>query len=221
MPLIRVVNGVARYSIESTLLGKPHVNVMDIKIDTTGSVLSRAECVEEQATILRDEWASEVLPLLVDDLVLTGVSWVDIDDTDGSTGSVGVSGVPDTSGDDAGAPLVPNTAALVKKLTTSQRGHRNGRMYIGGLNETLVSAAGIIDVTFAGTLQAGLDAFKTDSEQDGSGPGGWSSQFVVTHFPPIPDPIPSGDTTFVGESSVVSALQLDPIVATQRRRLRS
>lgn len=97
----------------------------------------------------------------------------------------------------AGGDLAPPSVAFLAKKITGFLGRENtGRMYLVGVNEDDVHTNGTIEATKFENLQDGLNGFLSDLGAGGVG------MFL------------NG-----GTSSVVS-LQLEEMVATQRRRLR-
>lgn len=99
-----------------------------------------------------------------------------------------------------------NTAYLVKKASGTPGRHAQGRMFLPGVQEALVGAAGDLAPLLRTSLQTAMDAFKDELEtrnfdacilhQEGAGPG------------PTPPPTP------------ISNFVVDPRVATQRNRMR-
>lgn len=98
------------------------------------------------------------------------------------------------------SPVPPNTALLVEKRTAVGGRSGRGRFYLPGVPEGSVPGSGILTVTIQGFWQARADAFLTALET-------FSTGMYVLHNT-------SSDPTSVTD------LQVDPVVATQRRRLR-
>jgi hypothetical protein len=218
MPL--VVPGVARFAINQVMGGRNVVNVLDYFIDTTGSTMSREDAVAGQAGSIVEQWSAEVQNQQTEDISAVSVSYVDLDEADGVTGSV-VSGGAYTwprAGQNTGPALPANTSVLVTKQAPSARGRRNGRMFITGFRETDTdeSNPNRLSATAVGFWQSDMDSFlENTNELDGLGTA-FSSNMVVVH-------ITSRDSSgnpLTGDSSVVQALAVDDVVATQRRRLR-
>jgi hypothetical protein len=99
--------------------------------------------------------------------------------------------------------LTPNTAILVRKSTTQGGRMNQGRFYIPGYTESGVDDAGVVlpgDVTL---LQLTMDA-------------------LITHLQTleIPMVLLHGKSDGLGLPLAVTKLSVQPLVATQRRRLR-
>lgn len=215
-----VVPGVARFAINQSLEGRAVVNVLDYFIDTTGSTMSRSDAVEAQAGSIFTEWASLMLPNLVDDLTLNSVSWVDLDSSTGTTGSV-VSGGAFTApvaGGETQSPLPANTAGLVTKQAPSARGRRNGRLYLAGLAENATDTANgnIILAAWLTAINADLAAFMANTNELDTLGTAFSSNLSVVHVTTRD----SAGNPLVGTHSEVQSLVLGSLLATQRRRLR-
>lgn len=110
----------------------------------------------------------------------------------------------------AGNPLPQNSAMLFRKRTSAAGRRGRGRLYLPGIQEQDVSALGVIDGAVVTALQARADAWMD-----------WLTGVEVgsVAYPPVilhrtegigvePPPTP------------VTALVIDPVIATQRRRLR-
>lgn len=216
------VPDVCRYTIHGTWTNG-HVidNVVDMQIDTTGSTELRAEAVELVAADIIQNWQSQIVPVVTNNYIVTGISWVDLDQEDGTTGEL-----PPDSGEivqsaEVAASAPPHVCYLAKKLTSSARGQRKGRMYIAGIPEVSINEDGVL-ATDAGSapvlMQSALDTFLENINQEDPGPDTHQAFMVVVHLGPRPV-APAPDNR-VGTYTLVSALQLDPVVATQRRRLR-
>lgn len=106
----------------------------------------------------------------------------------------------------AGNMLPPNVALLLRK--SSLRGGRRGRgrMYVPwALDEANVAENGQIDSATITTMQTRANDFLTDLDT-----AGWPMHLLHS----------SGGSTAPGSPNPVTALTVDPAVATQRRRLR-
>lgn len=218
MPL--VVNGVCRFTINQSMEGNDIANVLDMFIDTTGSSMAREDAIIDQAGVLVENWAGDLLVFQSNQLTFDSVSWVDLDESDGSTGMTTTGGsitLPDPGGSATGA-LPTNVAGLVRKnLATTGRGFRSGRMFLAGLveSQTTVGNGNLIEPANITTLNAGLASFLGDINQDGT-TSTYDSRLVVVH-------ITSRDADgrpLTGDSREVGSLIIDQLLATQRRRLR-
>lgn len=142
--------------------------------------------------------------------VLFGVATSSTDETP----PIKITGTGTATGTASGSDgtLPQNTAMLVHKNAVG----RGGRMYIPGVVETVVDKTGIIgsvalaayQLTLA-ELQPGGDVYTT-----------WQTDFSLSG-PPIPalmHKVPTPGTGYIPRE--VTSLIIDPVVATQRRRLR-
>nr|CRY96200.1 hypothetical protein [uncultured prokaryote] len=106
--------------------------------------------------------------------------------------------------------LPQNCAVLVRK-NTSLGGRKNrGRLFIPSLaSDSVVSMTGVIDPTAVATFQGRMDDF-VDYLNTDPVTAGLSTPMVILHAPSVVlvDPTP------------VTSLTVQPMIATQRRRLR-
>lgn len=106
----------------------------------------------------------------------------------------------------SGAPLLPNTAVLVRKNTGVGGRSQRGRMYIPGYRAESVFSYGVIDPTNVLSLQGAI----TDVFENFVGLGAPWGVPVLLHTTDAPDTTPT---------ELVS-LTVEARLATQRRRLR-
>lgn len=221
-----VQEDICRFVVEQRLEGRDVVNILDYQIDTTGSTSTRAEAIEEMASIILQEWHDSIRPMQIDDLELRQVSWVDLDDVDGTTGSTvdgsGAAVWPST-GTSAGLPLPANVAVLVHKNVIATRNTRSGRMYLCGWSEGISDAGNGNAVTAAElvTINTNLAAFLGDTNQDSGIPGSYQSFMAVVHTLSSVNPDPPPDVLIEPNGySLVNSLTADSTFGTMRRRLR-
>lgn len=211
-----VVGGICRFAINQRYQGHQVVNLLDMDLNM-GVTGDREQAIPDQAKIIAKQWKLDIFPSLANSLTLESVSWVDLDTDHGSTGEfAGDADVPlpvAAAGGPNGQP--GNVCILVRKNTTSGRGTKAGRMYVcGGAEEGTDSAdPNRIKSSFVTSYNAAFATWKDNVEQNGGGPGplAYDSHIHVVHVPKIGDP----------SSSSVTSLIVDPLLATQRRRLRS
>lgn len=111
------------------------------------------------------------------------------------------------AGGQASATLPQNSAMLVHKNTGFGGRFNKGRLYLPGAFESQVNAVGLIDAVSQGTWNSALATlFAAYNAVAGL------AEIYLLHNPRpddlLPDPTP------------ISSLVIDPIIATQRRRLR-
>lgn len=221
-----IVPGVCRFAARGLFAGRQVVNVFDMRIDTTGSTMSRLDAIEDQAKVLIESIVDHIVPRQVGEFAWQDVTWVDLDDEDGPTGSGqagnGGTSFPD-SGNVAAAGIPPNSAVLMTKAVPSQRGRRNGRTYWCGVPESDTSSTSGQSLTGGAltTWQTAADDFLASMNQDGDATT-YDSRMCVVHIltrgPDTPEGNPGPPLT--GDSRDVAEVPVDALLATQRRRLR-
>ena len=218
-----IAPGIARFTVNQSFAGQPVANIIDMRIDTTGSLDGRLEACTECARDILSNWNDHIRISQADDLTCLSVSWVDLDEPDGSTGEV-TSGGGDTwpaVGGGGSAPFSANVAVLVTKvLENSTRNRRNGRMYLCGGAETWTTAGAPnqVDAATRATLNANLATFLGDVNNGGD-PFEASWSMCVVHTKRVEVEPGVFEVVFDG-STDVGSLAVQPLLATQRRRLR-
>lgn len=111
------------------------------------------------------------------------------------------------AGGGAGAPLPQNCGVLITKRTGSAGRRNKGRWYVPGIGEGAVDAIGVVSAPTVTAFQTAANAtLAAINAAVGIG------NMVILHT--------SGGTTPPGDPSVVTSLQVQSKMATQRRRLR-
>lgn len=129
--------------------------------------------------------------------------------TDGGEDNVGVS-VTSSSCNYSGTTIWANTSALVHKRSTRGGRRGRGRMYIPWCLPTSgVSEVGVITGAEVTRIQNGVNAWMA-ALSSGAGP------LVLLHRPSNPG---TAHPTTPGVPNNVTAMVVDPLVGTQRRRL--
>lgn len=103
-----------------------------------------------------------------------------------------------------GAGLPQNCAWLVRKRSPLVGRKNRGRMYVPGVRETNVNEVGIIENTEVAGAQTAWNTFQANIEGDPNFVG-----LAILHS--------LGDATL---PTPISALEVDNVIATQRRRMR-
>lgn len=116
-------------------------------------------------------------------------------------------------GTNAAPPMPQNCAILVRK-NTGLGGRRNrGRVYIpSSSDESVVSATGTITAAQVTAMQSAVDSWLTNLETS-TGAGDPAVPMVILHRATVLEPTPPAPTPVI-------SLTVDPVIATQRRRLR-
>lgn len=212
-----IVPGVCRYAINGRAAGRNVVNVLDYKIDTTGTTADRAQSCSDQAGILINQWATSIMPILHSTYSFESVTFADLDSANGTTGSRSITSLRSLpiAGGGTGDALPSNAAGLITKVTNSARGQRNGRLYLSPHGETNSIGNELIGVV-RDDWQARFTAFLGDTEQSDPNLGVYTSEMVVVHI----ETRDLAGNPATGSSTNVSAMSVQTRLATQRRRLR-
>lgn len=201
---------VIEIAVRHLVSGRTSVNVWHVKLgvlDTGGP--------EANARDFLDNWQDHVMPLLTNNVVLQGAEYRSLDRGNSESGFLIPDDTKPTVGEIAGAASPPNVTWLIRKQVTGRaRGEKNGRCYVSGVEEAGVSAAGVVGGDYPGLWSTALD----DLYSGVAGGIGPLNQLVVLTIPKAARV--KGDTEFDVGTNEVTQLQLDPMVATQRRRLR-
>lgn len=214
-----VAPGICRYTVNGSIGIRPTANILDFRIDTTGSTVSREDAVEAMCGIIINEWSDHVLPHVCAPYTASSVSWVDLDEEDGSTGSR-TSTSQETWPQVAtrsGTPAPANTSVLVTKVGSSRRGQRNGRLYLAGPPEGEVGTQNLTS-GYQAAIQDSMTSMLGNLNQEDPNEFEYGSYLVIVHTRDVGTP-GNPDIVFTG-SSDVSALSVSGTAATQRRRLR-
>ena len=144
-------------------------------------------------------WNDEILPGQSNTITLSSVLCKFGPTATGPSGEVAFG----VAGGQSQVPEAPQVAALVQKRTGLGGRAGRGRMFVPGLGENLVLAGGIFSPTVIASYQAAYDALLAGLATADLIP-------VVLH----------GAGSPLSTPTVITSLQLMPLVATQRRRLR-
>jgi hypothetical protein len=198
-------------AIVASLSGRPHVNVVHLFNDEGGG--NDQSKVED----LRNNWQDHIHSILCTNYVLLRLEWRSLDPSDNNVGTL----LPDTNkpvtGLDTAAPSSPNVALLVNKRTANRpRGRRDGRFFLGGITESAVDGAGTIDPGYLSLWQDAWDDFFDGVDDSGPFSGGSGLAVLET----TPASRIKGPQHVTLDWRPVTALEVDPKVATQRDRLR-
>lgn len=205
-----------RYTVTGHAAGNvTWANVWDFRI-TPNEGTTRAEACEQHASVLSGAYGGLLGPYWHDEAGTDTVSWVDLDSEEGSTGSI----LSNFGGSDTADPAPANTAVLVhKQAPGGGRATRNGRCYFAGLTDP-VFASRAIDGPFSAAFQGDLDGFLDDISEINGGTDfpNYSAFAVVVHT--RNDGTEEAPNIVYAGNSIINRLSIDPIAATQRRRLR-
>lgn len=174
---------------------EPMLNTIGFGIDGTTGIDAGA-FANEAMDAWGDLWATELsTPLWLErvDLLL------------GPSGSLIITSSTDARRQmgTSGSMTPPNCALLVKKRTIVGGRENRGRMYIPGVNEPTVDNVGNLDSGFIASVNTKLETFRTRINAYAG-----VTQLVILHTDETAEPTP------------ISALVVDPRLATMRQRLR-
>jgi len=157
---------------------------------------------EGGAQLVLDSFCARIVDLMTAQFVVTGADYIDLSSVGGATGSVTPTAGP-TAGGSTGFGAPSNVTGLIRWSALGTRTQRDGRTYIGGVDEDLVDTAGQWTSGALTAWDAAILLFLGDLD-------GNSVQLVVL------SKAPGG--TF--EPRTITGGTMAGQVATQRRRLR-
>jgi hypothetical protein len=207
-------------------MGRQVANILDMKIDTTGSTATRPDSCYNLCGVILNQWDTDILNSLASTYTATSVSWLDLDSATGSVGSrtSTASKTWPKNGGQLTAAMPGNVAILVRKQVTAQRGAKRGRMYVCGVTEVITDTTAVNNITSGNVtaLSTAFNNFRGNVNQTDEPTLHYSARMCVSHiltrYPPKPGQDIGSPAT--GQSMEVTALSVDATLATQRRRLR-
>lgn len=162
------------------------------------------------AAVARDvlnNWQDHIVyGVMANNYVLQGARYRYRQDVDGETGYLAPNPSKQITGTGTAVTSPPNVAMLVHKRISTTSGRRAGRMYLPPPGEVEIDEDGRLGTAIVAAVTTQLNLF-FDGVDDST-----EARLVVVHGTGVD----SGDKPH----SDVTSLTLDPIVATQRRRLR-
>lgn len=197
---------VARYGLQ------PCVNVLHMKSEE-----ENAQSDGDLAQDFANNWQDHIVPQLSQAYDLSAFEWRSLDPDDNNAGTV----VPDpakpiTGITPVGEAAPANVAALVRKRTANRpRGRRDGRIFLPGVTEGQVGPDGTLSAAAILGYNTALQSFY-DGITDSSTLGAETYMVVLETTPESRLPGPQPVTI---ESRRVTALDIDPLTASQRDRL--
>ena len=218
-----VAPNVCRYSTLGTYAGGNWASVIDLRPTiVSGPLPDRPEVCNAMGARLAFAWVAGFRQRMSDKAVIQRIDWVDLDSTEGSTGTVGAVGLPlPATGQSSSSGMPGNVACRVRKNAAGPRGSRPGSIYVVGLPEDQTDLANPRDMSPAGVSawQTAANNFmstlETPIEHDA---GEYIARMVVVRTTTPPGD-PSGEPEYRATSSVTS-LSVQARIASQRRRQR-
>lgn len=168
------------------------------------------------ATLCRDNFAP-VMTSLANSVSLINTKIKYGPNDDGAQGEFAGAVVPGSVGSET---ATPNVAYLVEKTTNLGGRRGRGRFFLPGVYELGVTAGGSIDAGVFAALQGDLTTFHSAMTVDDC------EMFLLHSFPTVwiiveGQPRRISIPGIIPDPTQITSLSLDPIAATQRRRLRS
>lgn len=213
-----VAPGVARFTISGTVSGTTTwANIWDCRI--LGSTeTDRADLCAQYAGLILQTWDTTIATRVHEAVVATQCSWVDLDSIDGSTGAVttGLTVPGPFNGGQTGAIATTNIAGLATKNVTSARGARNGRWYQVGYIESQIDGNIMTGSNFTTARQTYVDFLTQLTDPAAIEDGSFLPCVVHTRNVGTP----SNPVIEYTGNDVIQQFVFQPLMATQRRRLR-
>jgi hypothetical protein len=190
---------------------------VDISVEGVGAI-SRDEVISDFNSHIAGWWQDTILAYYPVTALFLGIHWLDLDSAGGATGVLAPAGGHLNHGQGTSPFMPANVSFLIHKNSTARRGQRQGRMYIPQPREADVDDVSNVAPSTRTAITTTAETFRTDI-----------GTYTYPSFIPNPaamrivhvhktDPLDS--TTWTWDSSTVDSMECDPLVATQRRRLR-
>lgn len=197
-----------------TIQNRPAVNVWHLQSSEEWWPAEAEAMVED----FRNNWQDHMLDLVASDLQLQRFEWRSLDENDGTVGVVNPDPAKSLVGQAGGSSMPPNSAVLIRKNTSNRpRGARDGRSFLAGAPLPNIFEDGTYNSTYIATANAALQAF-----YDGiSDTGTWTNngRYPVVLETTAASRAPGSQPVTVNVRRVTS-ITLDPLLSTQRDRLR-
>jgi len=202
-----VVPGVVRFTVLGTIAQRRWANVFDVDFGASAPV--GGGVMKGLAEKLMDTYAVSIATDCVAQWTIDACRWIDLNSALGETGYTNdtVAHTFPFAGQQATDPLPASVAVMLRKSTQGTRNHRNGRAYMCGIPEAATSGN---KLTTTGLNDWGVNAQNLVTTLTGS-TSGIGHIFCVA----------GRDKNMAVHKAVVSSMNPDSILATQRRRLRA
>lgn len=210
-------NNTIEIAVMQTYAGKPVVNVWHMYHDQelTGG---------DKESVVRDfanNWQDHVLNMQDDFVVLQSFEWRSLDQSDPTVGTLQPDPAKDNSGQTPASGSPPNVAFLLHKNTAARpRGRRDGRCYLAGVGESATGEDGTIDPASLAIYDGWLEDFYNGISDTGTVVGGWNGDSYPVVLETTPASRAPGSASVTVGTRRITSITCDPVVATQRRRLR-
>jgi hypothetical protein len=177
MPLTLL--GCGRFDLQGVWSnGAPIITTWHARVAET---TNRVTAIRDAAAIIGGQWISHVVPLIANNYSVGNVHYMDLNSLTGVTGDFPLE--PAGVGGSASSSVAPSHGVVVKKTFGDlNRATRQGRLFIPGGNEIMVSEDGLIDPTVRENVRTALNAFRT-AVHGASTPEVSNVRLVVAHTP--------------------------------------
>ena len=204
-----IVNDVIQVSVDGTIGGRAITNVFHV--DASRPINGNSESI---ATKVLAAYQDRLVPLFSTGYTCLGARYIDLDSLVGDSGQVAtVAGEPVVGARADGAP--PQVSVLVRKNVSNAPRGRSWRMFLPPPGDADISGVGLLTATYSNLVQAALDAFRDDIDEE-DGPGVSRMNLCCVSYPRSS----SGEVTGPGTAYDLTSYAVQERVATQRRRLR-
>jgi hypothetical protein len=217
LPYIRTAPLLVEYAFHGIHTnGREITNIWHEELESAGGT-DRPVAIAGVAAVIRDGWQDQILDRLSNNYTFTGISWVDLDTIDGTTGAIGPNGALPLTGASTTEAAEPQVSVLAHKRTISTRTQRAGRTYFSPIPDATADENGV----FVAGQQASWNTTLTNYFNTTNAlVGGFLAIAHVGHWQIPPGPPPPTPVEVPGTSTQMTAFEVDTMVATQRRRLR-
>lgn len=166
--------------------GRPVVNILDMwvrqnpeSVELPWTSNDRADHILAVAKDIADNWVEHLIPNLTSAYTFEGVSWMDLNSLNGSTGQTAPTGGPAVGA--LGADSQPPQATLlVTKVEGGRtRGTRPGRWYLSAVRDSDIDNNGIVRPEWRTQVNDALEQFRQGIEDQGIADDVWSVPVVV------------------------------------------
>jgi len=204
-------NDVVEIAVRATLNGKMHVNVWHMFGEEDVNTSD-----EDTVRDFANNWQDHIVPETAGGYTVNEFAYRSMDPDDSNVGTLTPDVTKPVSGTATNIVAPPNVAYLIHKRTTGRpRGARDGRMFMSGVPENAAGVNGEVAGANVNAWNAALALFLA---------GVSNAQVGVDRYPVVLQTTPlsraPGTTPITILSRRITSLVLDPVVATQRDRLR-
>lgn len=204
-----LLEGQAQVVAVIQLLGDPEP--MNVTLGVDGAVTPNTTTTAVQTMF--EEFEANILPNLGGAYTLLRVLWQQAT----AGGVIEVASSNDPAPFALGGTVLPsNCAVLIHKHTAGAGRGRSGRMFWPGVPESAADAGGVLSEAYFGDMASGVSDLYTSWNAGDELPG------LYLNHGPTKDPgsDPPTYTPPVELQTSITGFSLDPVIATQRRRMR-